>query len=126
MFVTSSVVFPLPNLVQVVLPASVTPLCFCFVIITCFSCSACEFGSVLYWHIAYANDLVWTECSFGMIIRPCLDPKILHQKTSHRMFGYIHRVLNKIYLQNFLHGWIVNHETNLMSLIIHRCKKFSK
>ena len=26
------------------------------------------------------------------------------QKTSHRIFGHIHEVLNKIYLQNFLHG----------------------
>jgi len=26
-------------------------------------------------------------------------------------------VLNKIYLQNVLHGWIVNREVNLMSLI---------
>jgi len=25
------------------------------------------------------------------------------------------RVLNKIYLQNLLHGWVVNHEPNLIS-----------
>ena len=33
--------------------------------------------------------------------RPYLDPKILHQKTPHGMFGYMHGVLNKIYLQIF-------------------------
>ena len=38
------------------------------------------------------------------------------KKTSHRMFRYIHGVLNEVYLQNFLHGWTVNRETNLMSL----------
>ena len=26
-------------------------------------------------------------------------------------------VLNEVYLQNFLHGWAVNRETNLMSLL---------
>jgi hypothetical protein len=26
-------------------------------------------------------------------------------------------ILNEVYLQNFLHGWAVNHETNLMSLL---------
>ena len=26
-------------------------------------------------------------------------------------------VLNEVYLQNFLHRWVVNHETNLMMLI---------
>ena len=26
-------------------------------------------------------------------------------------------VLNEVYLQNFLHGWIVHRETNLMNLI---------
>ena len=28
----------------------------------------------------------------------------------------IHEVLNEIYLQNFLHEWAINRETNLMSL----------
>ena len=39
---------------------------------------------------------------------------------SHKYFAiesYYFRVLNKIYLSNFLYGWIVNHEMNLMSLI---------
>ena len=33
-----------------------------------------------------------------------------------RRESYYFGVLNKIYLQNFLHGWVVNHETNLMSI----------
>jgi len=33
------------------------------------------------------------------------------------MFGYIHEVLNKIYLQTFLHGWVVNREMNIMSIL---------
>jgi len=28
----------------------------------------------------------------------------------------MHEVLNKIYLQNFLHEWVVNREMNLISL----------
>ena len=28
------------------------------------------------------------------------------------MFKHIHGVLNKIYLQNFLHEWVVNREMN--------------
>ena len=39
------------------------------------------------------------------------------KKMSHRMFGHMHGVLNKIYLRNFLHGWVVNREMNLMSLL---------
>ena len=33
------------------------------------------------------------------------------------MFGHMYEVLNEVYLQNFLHGWVVNRETNLMSLL---------
>ena len=29
----------------------------------------------------------------------------------------MHKVLNEVYLQYFLHGWAVNRETNLMMLI---------
>ena len=49
--------------------------------------------------------------------RSGFDPKILHPKPSNRMFGHMHRVLNKVYLQNFLYGWAVNRETNLMRLL---------
>ena len=38
-------------------------------------------------------------------------------KTSHRMFGHMYEILNKIYLQNFLHGWVVNRKMNLMSIL---------
>ena len=31
----------------------------------------------------------------------CLDSQILHPKISHQVFGHMHEVLNKIYLQNF-------------------------
>ena len=31
--------------------------------------------------------------------------------------SYYFGVLNEVYLQKILHGWVVNHETNLMSLI---------
>ena len=34
-----------------------------------------------------------------------------------RMLGHMHGILNEVYLQNFLHGWAVNRETNLMSLL---------
>ena len=33
------------------------------------------------------------------------------------MLGHMYEVLNEVYLQNFLHGWAVNRETNLMSLL---------
>ena len=32
------------------------------------------------------------------------------------MFRHMYGVLNKIYLQNFLHGWVVNSEMDLMNL----------
>ena len=40
----------------------------------------------------------------------------VNKKTSHRIFRHIHGVLNEVCLQNFLHEWAVNCETNLMSL----------
>ena len=54
---------------------------------------------------------------FFALLRDCLDTKILYQKTSHQIFGHMHRVLNKIYLHIFLHRWVVNREMNLMSLL---------
>ena len=41
---------------------------------------------------------------------------VSRKKNSHRMFRHMYGVLNEIYLQNFLHGWAVNRETNLISL----------
>ena len=31
------------------------------------------------------------------------------------IFRHMYGVLNEVYLQIFFHGWVVNHETNLMS-----------
>ena len=41
----------------------------------------------------------------------------VNEKKSHRMLGYMYGVLNAVYLQNFLYGWAVNRETNLMSIL---------
>ena len=72
-------------------------------------------------HASFWHDTGCSMCLstlFPRILRPCLlDSKILRPKTSHWIFGHIHEVLNKIYLQNFLYGWVVNREMNLMSLL---------
>jgi len=53
------------------------------------------------------------ECPEGRRNRPSdRDPMATDERES-CYFG----VLNKIYLQNLLHGWVVNHETNLMSIL---------
>ena len=49
-----------------------------------------------------------------------LTPSNIHysyqeKKKSHQIYWHIHKVLNEVYLQNFLHGWAINRETNLMS-----------
>ena len=41
------------------------------------------------------------------------------KKTSHQIFRHMHKVLNEVYLQNFLHGWTVNREMNLMTYLIY-------
>ena len=46
-------------------------------------------------------------------VRPCLD--VLQKKIA--MESYEFEVLDEVYLQNFLHRWAVNRETNLMSLL---------
>ena len=46
-------------------------------------------------------------------LRPCLD--VLQKKIA--MESYEFEVLNEVYLQNFLHRWVVNREMNLMMLI---------
>ena len=55
------------------------------------------------WHVNHRTE------------RPCLDHKI-YTKILYRMFGRMYGVLNKIYIQSFLHGWIVNCVMNLTSL----------
>ena len=50
-----------------------------------------------------------------VLVAVCISRK--RKITSHRMFRHMHGVLNEVYLQNFLHGWAVNRETNLMSLL---------
>ena len=57
-----------------------------------------------------------------LCLRRCLDSLFRSQPVNsihatHRMFEHIYGVLNKVYLQNFLHEWAVNRETNLMSLL---------
>jgi hypothetical protein len=39
------------------------------------------------------------SCHFAEMRMLCLDPKFLQQKTSHRMYGHIHGVLNGVYLK---------------------------
>jgi len=51
------------------------------------------------------------------VLKPCLDPKNFWQKISHHKFEHMHGVLNEVYLQNFVHKWVVNREMNLMSLL---------
>jgi len=45
--------------------------------------------------------------------RPCLD--VLQKNFAMESCEF--EVLNEVYLQNFLHRWVVNRETNLMMLI---------
>ena len=46
-------------------------------------------------------------------IRPCLD--VLKKKITMEFCEF--EVINEVYLQNFLHRWVVNRETNLRMLI---------
>jgi hypothetical protein len=55
----------------------------------------------------------------GHVQRACLDQFAFLQNFTVAKESYQFKVLNKVYLQNFLHGWVVNHEMNLMMLPIH-------
>jgi hypothetical protein len=58
-------------------------------------------------HLAQIKQLLWA----------CLDHFAKTQNFPVVKESYQFEVLNKVYLQNFLHGWVVNRETNLMSLL---------
>ena len=51
------------------------------------------------------------------LFRSLLVNPVNTKKSSHRMFRHMHGVLNEVYLQNILHRWAVNRETNLMILL---------
>jgi hypothetical protein len=46
--------------------------------------------------------------------RACLVHFTFLQNFTVAKESYQFEVLNEVYLQNFLHGWVVNHEMNLM------------
>jgi hypothetical protein len=52
-----------------------------------------------------------------MLSRGCLVHFAKTQNFTVAKQSYQFEVLNEVYLQNFLHGWVVNHEMNLMMLI---------
>ena len=75
-------------------------------------------------HHTYPCCVPLWSTSHGTHLVSLLDIKALFsphpinaKKTSHRMFRHMHGVLNEAYLQNFLHRWAVNRETNLMSIL---------
>ena len=69
------------------------------------------------WPRASPVPIVTLDLFIDQLLKDRLDFKILHLKISHQIFGHMYGVLNKIYLQTFLHRWVVNHEMNLMSLL---------
>ena len=63
------------------------------------------------------DDFVFvSDFALGLFSSHPINP-VNTKKMSHRIFRYMHGVLNEVYLQNFLHRWAVNRETNLMNLI---------
>ena len=60
--------------------------------------------------------LRFAQMALALFISDPVNP-VNAKKKSHRMFRHMHGVLNEVYLQNFLYGWAVNRETNLMSLL---------
>ena len=59
------------------------------------------------------GPLAWLGDRHTINRKPCKRKK----KKSHRMFEHMYEVLNEVYLQNFLYGWDVNRETNLMNIL---------
>ena len=51
------------------------------------------------------------------ILRPCLVREACKGKKKFASESSQFEVVNEVYLQNFLHGWVINRETNLMMLI---------
>ena len=71
--------------------------------------------------LKYKTDPTAGTNTAARIGRPELRVWLLGNFPRHRpcrsLLVNMHGVLNKVYLQNFLHGWAVNRETNLMSLL---------
>jgi hypothetical protein len=55
--------------------------------------------------------------SSSAILTACLDHGAKRLNFFFAKESYQFEVLNEVYLQNFLHRWVVNRETNLMMLI---------
>ena len=79
---------------------------------SCLTC-VCVFQSDLSTPIRVSLIVVSDNKRNKNPFRPCLD----HFANNFWKRILLFEVLNKIYLQNFLHIWIVNCETNLMSLL---------
>ena len=54
---------------------------------------------------------------FTTVVRPCLVLLPCKCKKKIVKESYQFEVLNEVYLQNFLHRWVVNREMNLMMLV---------
>ena len=59
----------------------------------------------------------WSSRKADTIFMGVFRSQFFFKKILHQIFEYMHEVLNEIYLQFFLHGWIVNREMNLISLL---------
>jgi hypothetical protein len=64
------------------------------------------------------NILCWFNIFFSkMLNKGLFSSAPVNAKKFCAKESYQFEVLNEVYLQNFLHGWVVNRETNLMMLI---------